>query len=220
MYLPLLANPWNFLPQTLLEYSRATGLSIFPLPRHRGGGYVSSPTSPFSPRSSKPGWDNRVPQSQGVAPWRQMDAWHRGEHVCLKRCPLEQATRRCLTPANGALRGRIEHSLATRESRKKPNKSTNNSRLDNRAFFYAQATKAGRGNTLSVPTKLHRSISLPNDKKRKVVETSLDSEDPYKMIESPEAFTLIDTIKTNQTLITALENPNTHNKRTHPQTKE
>ncbi|KAG5871511.1 hypothetical protein JTB14_006944 [Gonioctena quinquepunctata] len=53
------------------------------------------------------------------------------------------------------------------------------------------------GTRLKVPTRVHRSLSAPYEKKRKILETSLESEDPnspYRKIECPEAFTLIEAI--------------------------
>ncbi|KAG5862456.1 hypothetical protein JTB14_015232 [Gonioctena quinquepunctata] len=56
-------------------------------------------------------------------------------------------------------------------------------------------SRSGGSNSLRVPSKLYRSTSFPNEKESKVSETSLDHEDPYRRVERPEAFTLIEAIQ-------------------------
>ncbi|KAG5885010.1 hypothetical protein JTB14_003543 [Gonioctena quinquepunctata] len=61
---------------------------------------------------------------------------------------------------------------------------------------------------LKVSVEAHRSLSLPNEKKRKVSETLLECEDPespYKKVKSPEAFTLMEAIGNNKIRMAALE---------------
>ncbi|KAG5879866.1 hypothetical protein JTB14_036700 [Gonioctena quinquepunctata] len=62
------------------------------------------------------------------------------------------------------------------------------------------------GSSLRVPTEVHRSLSALNEKKKKVFETSLDMgdpESPYRRIEIPEAFALIEALDTNKTVMAA-----------------